>query len=103
MSTRATDSLVRIPQGEVARVVQSMGKGIKGSQSEGHAKTAPAGFAQILGEHVLRSTPKAAIAAGTPESLQPKSVTTALPAPQAVSEPAIATATATATPPGSRD
>ena len=59
MSAHATDSLMRIPQGEGARGAQAQGKG---APSAGQGKTGSAGFAQILGEQVSHSVAKAKLA-----------------------------------------
>lgn len=54
MNTHAPDALLQTSQGDVAHEVPAQGK-----QQGAHGKIGSAGFAQILGEQVTKSTPKA--------------------------------------------
>ena len=69
MNTHAPDALFHTSQGDVAHEVPEHGK-----QQGGHGKIGSAGFAQILGEQVTKSTPKAEAAELASEPFLPQSL-----------------------------
>ena len=69
MNTHAPDSLLHASQGDVAHEVPTHGK-----QQGAHGQIGSAGFAQILGEQVTKSTPKAEAAEMASEPFLPQAV-----------------------------
>ena len=69
MNTHAPHALLQTSQGDVAHEVPTHGK-----QQGAHGKIGSAGFAQILGEQVTKSTPKAQAAEVASEQFLPQAV-----------------------------